>query len=132
MIRQATVLVCTTCRTAGASADRLPAGLILARSAAASLGDAGDVRVEGVRCLANCSRGPSAAIRYDGAWTYLFGHLDEMRDGPALVAGARLLAAAADGLLPWRGRPDVLKQTLIARVPPANLAGQAIEPAPNG
>ncbi|MFZ3309685.1 MAG: metal-binding protein, partial [Xanthobacteraceae bacterium] len=35
-----------------------------------------------------------------------------------LIDGARLLAAAADGILPWRGRPDVLKRGLIARVPP--------------
>jgi len=92
------------------------------------LGNAVDVRVEGVRCLANCSRGPSAAIRCDGAWTYVFGHLDECRDGPALVEGARLLAAAADGLLPWRGRPEVLKRAMIARLPPASSPGEAVEP----
>jgi predicted metal-binding protein len=81
-----------------------------------------------VRCLANCSRGPSAAIRCEGAWTYIFGHLDESRDGPALVAGARLLAAAADGLLPWSRRPEVLKRATIARLPPANIPGDTIEP----
>lgn len=124
-IRQATVLVCTTCGAAGAAAGTPPAGLILARrAAAASEHAAADVRVEGVRCLANCSRGPSAAIRCDGAWTYIFGQLDESRDGPALVEGARLLAVAADGLLPWRGRPDVLKRTLIG------IAGDAVEPEP--
>jgi predicted metal-binding protein len=32
--------------------------------------------------------------------------------------GARLLARAADGILPWRGRPEPLKRGLIARVPP--------------
>jgi len=97
-IRQAAVLVCTTCGAATAPAGTLPPGLVLARNTAASLGHAADVRVEGVRCLANCNRGPSAAIRCEGAWTYVFGHLDESRDGAALVAGARLLAAAADGL----------------------------------
>lgn len=128
MSSQAVVLVCTTCGAARAPAGAPPAGLLLAWSAAAFLGGARDVRVEGVRCLANCSRGPSAAIRCEGAWTYVFGHLDESRDGPALVAGARLLAAAADGLLPWRGRPEVLKRATIARLPPANTPGQAIEP----
>jgi predicted metal-binding protein len=128
MSRQAIVLVCTTCGAAREPAGAPPAGLVLARSAAASLRDAADVRVEGVRCLANCSRGPSAAIRCEGAWTYVFGHLDEARDGPALVAGARLLAAAADGLLPWRGRPEVLKRAMIARLPPADMPGQAIGP----
>lgn len=125
--RQPVVSVCTTCGGASTPAGMPPPGLILARSVAASLGPAGDVRVEGVRCLANCSRGPSAAIRCERAWTYVFGPLDEARDGPALVAGARLLAAAADGLLPWRDRPEVLKRAVIARLPPANTPGVAIE-----
>ena len=86
--------------------------------------------MEGVRCLANCSRGPSAAIRCDGAWTYIFGNLDAARDGRALVEGARLLAAAADGLLPWGGRPEVLKRAVIARLPPATLPGEPVEPGP--
>lgn len=129
-IKQAVVLVCTTCATASVPAETPAAGLLLARHTAASLGDARDVRVEGVRCLANCSRGPSAAIRCEGAWTYVFGQLDAARDGPALVAGARLLAAATDGLLPWRGRPDVLKRAVIARLPPADIPGEAVEPGP--
>lgn len=128
--RQATVLVCTTCGTAGAAAGAMPAGLVLARRAVAAVGDAADVRVAGVRCLANCSRGPSAAIRCDGAWTYIFGNLDPTRDGAALVAGARLLAAGADGLLPWQGRPDVLKRTLMARLPPADAPGDPVAAEP--
>ena len=36
----------------------------------------------------------------------------------ALIEGARLLAGAGDGLMPWRGRPEPLKRGLIARVPP--------------
>lgn len=128
--RRATVLVCTTCGAAAAPEGTVPAGLALARNAAASLGRAADVRVEGVRCLANCSRGPSAAIRCEGAWTYVFGQLDESRDGPALVEGARMLAAAADGLLPWRGRPEALKRGVIARLPPADTPGEVIAPEP--
>jgi predicted metal-binding protein len=29
-----------------------------------------------------------------------------------------MLARSADGLLPWSGRPEILKRGLIARVPP--------------
>ena len=35
--------------------------------------------------------------------------------------GARLLAGAADGIMPWRGRPEILKRGLIARVPPIDF-----------
>lgn len=128
--RRATVLVCTTCCAANGSSVKSPAGLLLARGAVAALGDARDVHIAGVRCLANCSRGPSAAIRCDGAWTYIFGNLEGSRDGPALVAGARLLAAAADGLLPWQGRPEILKRAVIARLPPASSSGDDIEAVP--
>ncbi len=117
----ATVIVCLTCRRQGAvpdpAPDPSPAGteLALATRAAAQ---GSDVTVQGVRCLANCARGPSAVIRVEGAWTYVFGSLDPDADGPALVEGARLLAAAADGVMPWRGRPTSLKRGMIARVPP--------------
>jgi predicted metal-binding protein len=82
----------------------------------------------GVRCLGNCNRGLSAAIRRDNAWTYVFGNLDADSDGPALIAGARLFAEATDGLMPWRGRPDSLKRGLIARVPPSGFAGEPVSP----
>ena len=45
----------------------------------------------------------------------------------ALVDGARLFASAADGLMPWRGRPDILKRGLIARVPPLDFIEETDE-----
>jgi predicted metal-binding protein len=77
--------------------------------------------VRRVRCLANCNRGLSAAIRRDGAWTYVFGELDPDRDAAALVEGARLFAEAREAIMPWRGRPEILKRGLIARVPPIDF-----------
>ena len=116
---RARVLVCITCRAANDSTD-LPDGMALAEAtAAAAAGDA-DISVQRIRCLGNCSRGLSAAIRCDHSWTYVFGGLEPARDGPSLVIGARLLALAADGIMPWRGRPESLKRGLIARVPPGN------------
>jgi predicted metal-binding protein len=48
----------------------------------------------------------------------VFGELDPDQDAAALVEGARLFARAEDGIMPWRGRPEILKRGLIARVPP--------------
>ena len=126
---RATVLVCITCRTAAlaqAGADSAApepprAGLLLADATAAAAANASDISVQRIRCLGNCSRGLSAAIRCDNAWTYVFGGLDASRDGLALIAGARLLAGAADGIMPWQGRPEPLKRGLIARIPPRNF-----------
>ena len=113
-----TILVCVTCGKSDDSLHSPRAGAALARAAiAASAGDS-TIHVREVECLANCSRGLSAALLCDRAWTYIFGDLVAPRDGETLVIGARLLAAAPDGLLPWRGRPEPLKRGLIARVPP--------------
>ena len=116
MAETAIIYVCITCRGPdGIVRDPLPGELVAAATVEAARGSG--VSVRGVRCLANCSRGPSAALRCDGSWTYLFGGLDAACAG-ALVIGARMLSQAPDGILPWRGRPEVLKRGLIARVPP--------------
>jgi predicted metal-binding protein len=121
---QTTVLVCITCRTSTDPADAPRKGLALARATSRALGNATDINVLRVRCLGNCNRGLSAAVRREGAWTYVFGNLDAENDGPSLITGARLFAESTDGLMPWRGRPDALKRGLIARVPPVSFAGE--------
>jgi predicted metal-binding protein len=110
------IYVCVTCRPVGEPDSALRPGAVLA-AATARAADGTEVEVRPMRCLANCTRGPSAALRCNGSWTYVFGGLDATC-ADALVEGARLLAGAADGILPWRGRPAPLKRGLIARVPP--------------
>ena len=116
----ATVYVCITCRRADDPDVEPRPGALLADATILAAQGSG-VAVRRVRCLANCTRGPSAALRCNGSWTYVFGGLDE-KCADALVEGARMLARAADGILPWRGRPERLKRGLIARVPPMNFA----------
>jgi predicted metal-binding protein len=116
---RATVMVCVTCRAAVNPPDE-PGAALAAATASAAAADSDDISVQRVRCLGNCSRGLSAAIRCENSWTYVFGGLEPERDGPSLIVGARLLAQAPDGLMPWRGRPESLKRGLIARVPPGS------------
>ena len=118
------VYVCITCRRAGEpevepQIEPRPGALLAAATEQAAAGT--QVEVRRLRCLANCSRGPSAAMRCNGSWTYIFGGLDTTNAG-ALIEGAKLLAGANDGILPWRGRPEILKRALIARVPPIDFA----------
>ena len=110
------IYVCITCRRAGEPESEPRPGAMLAEATATAAAGSGVV-VRPVKCLANCTRGASAAIRSNGSWTYVFGQLD-VACAPALVEGARLLAGAPDGLMPWRGRPEPLKRGLIARMPP--------------
>jgi predicted metal-binding protein len=115
------VYVCITCKRAGEpESEPRPGAMLATATICAAAGTEVDVRQ--VRCLANCTRGPSAAMRCNGSWTYVFGGLDQSC-ASALIEGARLLAGAADGILPWRGRPEPLKRGLIARVPPIGFEG---------
>lgn len=114
------VYVCVTCAGGGTGEHGAPRPGALLAAATAQAAHGTGVEVRTLRCLANCSRGPSAALRAAGSWTYVFGALD-VGCAAALVTGARLLANAADGILPWRGRPDALKRGLIARVPPIDF-----------
>jgi predicted metal-binding protein len=120
-----TIYVCITCKrqstqdgTQDSDSDPRPGALLAAATERAA--DGTEITVRRLRCLANCNRGPSAALRCNGSWTYVFGGLDA-ENAQDLVDGARLLATAADGILPWRGRPDILKRGLIARVPPIDF-----------
>ena len=116
MSQTPTIYICTTCKRVDTpDSDPRPGALLAEATERAAEGAGVDVRR--LRCLANCNRGPSAALRCNGSWTYVFGGLDAA-NADALVAGAKLLAGAGDGILPWRGRPDILKRGLIARVPP--------------
>jgi predicted metal-binding protein len=113
------IYVCITCRRAGEpEAEPRPGALLAAATERAA--DGTEVEVRRLRCLANCTRGPSAAMRCNGSWTYVFGGLDTV-NASALIEGAKLLAGASDGILPWRGRPEILKRALIARIPPIDF-----------
>jgi predicted metal-binding protein len=121
-----TIYVCITCRRAGDADDGARPGLMLARETARAAENSG-VGVRQIRCLANCSRACSAAIRRGDAWTYVFGGLEPGRDAEALIEGAKLFARASEGLMPWRGRPEILKRGLIARVPPIDFVEEDSE-----
>jgi predicted metal-binding protein len=117
-----TIFVCITCR-GGRPLDLTPVpGAVLAEATARAAIGTG-ITVRQVSCLANCNRGLSAAMRRDGAWTYIFGNLDAAGGGAALIEGAKLFAHSPDGLMPWRGRPDALKRGLVARAPPLGFTG---------
>ena len=112
------VYVCVTCRPVGEPDSALRPGAILA-AATAHAAAGTEVEVRPMKCLANCSRGPSAAMRSNGSWTYVFGGLTS--PAPKPWSKARGCSRAADGILPWRGRPAPLKRGLIARVPPIDF-----------
>lgn len=120
------VYVCETCRSGQEAADAPRDGTVLAERAKSMAAEG--VEIRSVVCLANCKRALSASIQSADGWSYVFGDLttDAAED---LLEGARLLGTSADGLMPWKGRPDTLKRGMIARIPPlqpilTNVEGQ--------
>jgi predicted metal-binding protein len=112
-----TLHVCITCR-AGQS---LQEGEITpgARLHAAILG-AGvpeGVKLVPVECLSACNQGCSVALSAPGRWSYVYGRLSDA-NAQDVVAGAAAYAAAADGIVPWRRRPEIFRKQSLARIPP--------------
>ncbi|TVR77827.1 MAG: DUF1636 domain-containing protein [Rhodospirillales bacterium] len=115
------LLVCVTCRHSGAGdpPEPKPGAVLRDRLLAAAL-PAG-VRVHGVACLSNCSRGCTIALRGGGRWTYVYGNIDSAAHVAAVIEGTTRYAASHDGLVPWRERPEHFRKNCIARIPPVEV-----------
>ena len=120
------IAVCITCRQPGAPEDAPRIGHSFANHVA-DLAEGTDFRVVPVKCLSMCKRPAAAALMLEGGWKYAFAELDPATDGPMLVDGAHLFATSKDGMLPWQGRPDVLKRKMVARIPPFDFPGDTVE-----
>ncbi|MCE6952779.1 DUF1636 domain-containing protein [Cereibacter sphaeroides] len=111
-----TLHVCTTCRAGRPVAEGEPVPGALLHAALAAAAPEG-VRVAPVECLSACAQGCAVALSAPGRWTYVYGRLD--RDHAAeIVAGAEAYAAAPDGIVPWRERPEIFRKQSLARIPP--------------
>lgn len=112
------LLVCVKCRKGQEvpADDIRPGASLLDRLLAGDVPDG--VRVRGVECLSNCDHGCSIALRGAGRWSYVYGNLDEAADAEMILDGAARYHATADGLVPWRERPEHFRKNCIARIPP--------------
>jgi len=118
------LVVCTTCRPAGASRETPAAGaLLLAAVQDAQFdlppGTGRRVRVRGQACMSACGRACTVALQAPGKPSYLFGDLtaDAATARDALRCAA-LHAEAADGQLLRDQRPERLRNGILAKLPP--------------
>ena len=73
-----------------------------------------------VECLSACNSGCSVALSAPGRWSYVYGRMSQ-ENAKDIVAGAAAYAAASDGLVPWRSRPEIFRKQSLARIPPMSL-----------
>ena len=118
------LIICTTCRPAGASRDLPAAGEALLEAvqvATWGLDDAQQarIRVRGMACLSGCTRACTVALQAPGKYTYFFGDL--VADGVTAIqvlACARLHVYSTDGNLLRKERPERLRSGILTRLPP--------------
>jgi predicted metal-binding protein len=121
-----TLHVCITCR-AGQSIEEgqsTPGSRL--RDAILEAGVPPGVHLVPVECLSACSQGCSVALSAPGRWSYVYGRLSDVNAGD-VVAGAAAYAAAPDGLVPWRARPEIFRKQSLARIPPIIALPEAAE-----
>lgn len=115
------LLICTTCRMGQPIEDDTQRPGALLHDALSEMDWPEGVTLKPVECLSNCSQGCSVVLRGGGGrWTYVYGQLDaDMAE--VVHEGATKYHATADGLVPWRERPEHFRKNCIARIPPQEL-----------
>ena len=121
-----TLHVCITCRAGQTIAEGEPTPGARLRDAILEAGVPQGVNLVPVECLSACSQGCSVALSAPGRWSYVYGRLSyaNARD---VVAGAAAYAAAPDGIVPWRSRPEIFRKQSLARIPPILALPEAAE-----
>ena len=121
-----TLHVCITCRAGQTLGEGETAPGARLHAALVKAGVPDDVNLVPVECLSACSQGCSVALSAPGRWSYVYGRLsaDNARD---VIAGASAYAAAPDGIVPWRSRPEIFRKQSLARIPPIAVVPEAAE-----
>ena len=121
-----TLHVCITCRAGQPLSEGEATPGARLRDAIVDVGVPDGVNLVPVECLSACSQGCSVALSAPGRWAYVYGRLSE-ENARDVVAGAAAYAAAADGIVPWRSRPEIFRKQSLARIPPVVALPEAAE-----
>ncbi|MBR0868875.1 DUF1636 domain-containing protein [Bradyrhizobium tropiciagri] len=121
-----TLHVCITCRAGQTLAEGEAAPGALLHAAIAEAGVPDGVNLVPVECLSACSQGCSVALSAPGRWSYVYGRLSAA-NAADVIAGSAAYAAAADGIVPWRSRPEIFRKQSLARIPPLSAVPEAAE-----
>jgi predicted metal-binding protein len=121
-----TLHVCITCRAGQTIPEGEPMPGARLRDAIVDAGVPSGVTLVPVECLSACNQGCSVALSAPGRWSYVYGRLSEA-NAQDVVAGAAAYAAAPDGIVPWRTRPEIFRKQSLARIPPIMSLPEAAE-----
>jgi predicted metal-binding protein len=119
-----TIFVCVTCRREeeplepkeGRSGYKMRLALI----EAIEKGKPAGIELKPVECLSGCKRGCTVALAAPGKWSYVVADLDPARHAPDILTFAAQYTAHPEGVPVWRERPEIVRRSVLARVPPAS------------
>lgn len=121
-----TLHVCIICRAGQTIPEGEPTPGARLRDAILEAGVPDGVNLVPVECLSACSQGCSVALSAPGRWAYVYGRMSHA-NACDIVAGAAAYAAAPDGIVPWRSRPEIFRKQSLARIPPIMTLPEAAE-----
>jgi predicted metal-binding protein len=130
-----TLHVCVTCRRGEEPLEprdaRSGARFFERLKSCAASEPGGGVQVElrPVECLSGCKRGCTVAVAGQGKWTFVIADLDPGQHTADILTFAGQHAAHPEGLPVWRERPEIVKRSVLARVPPLTPAQREEERA---
>ena len=113
-----TIFVCISCTVEGARDERPGRAMIDAVSATIDAKPGCGAVVKPVDCLAVCKRPCTVALSGAGKWTYVVGDLSPDTNAQDVVDAALSYGATANGIIPWKQRPQSFRKGVISRVPP--------------
>ena len=81
-------------------------------------GHTAGVELVPVECLSGCKRSCTVALAAPGKWSYVIADLDPERHAGDILTFAQQYSAHPDGVPVWLERPEIVKRSVLARVPP--------------
>jgi len=115
------IIVCTTCRPAGASRELPAAGQVLFDAVLALQHETrpAGIQVRGIACMSGCDRACTVAFQAVGKPTYYFGDLvADAETAEHVLACGQLHARNADGAMLRSKRPERLRGGILGKLPP--------------
>jgi len=117
----ATIFICVSCTVEGARDEQPGRELFEAVTRKLAARPESKAVVKAVDCLAVCKRPCTVALSGEGKWTYVVGDLGPEANADDVIAAAEAYGATANGIIPWRERPQCFRKGVISRIPPLSF-----------
>jgi predicted metal-binding protein len=117
----ATIFICVSCTVDGDRSEHPGRDLFDAVSRQLADRPSSKAIVKPVDCLAVCKRPCTVALAGEGKWTYVVGDLGPEANADDVIAAAEAYGETANGIIPWRQRPQSFRKGVISRIPPLSF-----------